>query len=413
MRYVALLTQAIAKIRPHLLLLFQPIRTSVATTLPILQFSVLLPHQQPLYQFLATHAPRAAVEVQLAYVNAARLYYETAFRRYVRELKRILPRWAEPSGSVARGIKDPQPYAEERLQFALPNAALAPVVLAYMSEDASFRASPEHLFHTLALVLSDTACSEYAFLARFFAGAGMRDTNEASAMPAASMLSLTQEEKEEHDAHAAITAETWRQVMEPALSHFHDFREAVLGVPNPPLLMLLTTATLAQALLDLARARRCLSPELETAYMRHILGTWPLIARALDAEVGALKALSISGDRAARAAGLLERWTASEVPTNLAQEKRDVGEQLQGLLRAYVDVVKKCTQLNTQEGTLSSGLSRMRAELHRLLREYKTYAASHAATLAPAALCTSVAEQLDTPEAPSWAALATELGART
>ena len=415
-------TQAVAKIRPHLLALLQPIRTSVATTLPILQFSVLLPHNQPLYQFLAAHAPRAAVEVQLAYVNAARLYYETAFRRYVRELKRILPRWHETTGSVAGAVRGAPSFPAERLQFARPHTASAPVVLAYMSEDAAFRAAPEHLFHTLALVFSDTACSEYAFLARFFSGVGMRDVHDT--MPAESMLSLGASEAEEHASHAAVTHETWRQVMEPAIAHFHELREAVLATPNLPVAELLVTTSLTQALLDAARTRHCLAPELESAYMRHLLDTWPLIARAFDAEVGALKALSVGAPGAPRATSLLERWTApaAETPTDLAQRKEGAAELLDRVNSAYVALYTACLHIHSaHEGTLTSGLTRLRAELFRLAREHKAYVQSHPTSAsdpaAPKTLCHAVAQKLRaashdthaTQEADAWAQLAEQL----
>ena len=112
---------AISKVFPYLTRLFEPIRTSVTTSLPILQSSVLLPHHQPLYQFLALHAPRVAIEVQLSYINAARLYYETAFRRYVRELRKILQRWTEPATLVAWAYKQSSPataqYEPERLSL--------------------------------------------------------------------------------------------------------------------------------------------------------------------------------------------------------------------------------------------------------------------------------------------------------
>jgi hypothetical protein len=51
----------------------------------VLQTSVLLKYS-PLYAFLYRQARDVAQEVQRAYVGAARLYYETGFRRYSRSL---------------------------------------------------------------------------------------------------------------------------------------------------------------------------------------------------------------------------------------------------------------------------------------------------------------------------------------
>lgn len=58
----------------------------MAANIQVLQTSVLLKYHRPLYAFLARHAPRVAIDVQRSYIAAARLYYETAFRRYTRAL---------------------------------------------------------------------------------------------------------------------------------------------------------------------------------------------------------------------------------------------------------------------------------------------------------------------------------------
>ena len=194
-------------------------------------------------------APRVAIEVQLAYINAARLYYETAFRRYVRELRRILQRWIEPASLVASAYKHPDAqYAAERQQYARPLTDVA-AVLACQSEDVNFKASPEHLFHTLALVFLDTACTEYAFLARFFAGTEMRlDVYDASGVPSYNLLSLSPEEERLHE--SIVTRESWLQVMEPAISYFSEFHDAVLTMPSAPVLQHLTISNLTQSLLS-------------------------------------------------------------------------------------------------------------------------------------------------------------------
>lgn len=51
----------------------------------VIQTSVLLKYS-PLYAFLQRHAPSVAHELQRSYIGAARMYYETGFRRYVRSL---------------------------------------------------------------------------------------------------------------------------------------------------------------------------------------------------------------------------------------------------------------------------------------------------------------------------------------
>lgn len=51
----------------------------------VVQTSVLLKYK-PLFAFLQNYAPNVAQEVQRAYSGAARTYYETGFRRYIRSL---------------------------------------------------------------------------------------------------------------------------------------------------------------------------------------------------------------------------------------------------------------------------------------------------------------------------------------
>jgi vacuolar protein sorting-associated protein 52 len=51
----------------------------------VMQTSILLKYR-PLFGFLQRQAPNVAHEVQRSYVGAARMYYETGFRRYIRSL---------------------------------------------------------------------------------------------------------------------------------------------------------------------------------------------------------------------------------------------------------------------------------------------------------------------------------------
>ena len=57
----------------------------MTTNMHIVQTTVFLKYR-PLYTFLMRHAASVATEVQKAYVAAARVYYETGFRRYMRSL---------------------------------------------------------------------------------------------------------------------------------------------------------------------------------------------------------------------------------------------------------------------------------------------------------------------------------------
>lgn len=73
------------KLRAYFLALLQPIRTNMSTNMQVLQTSVLLKYQ-PLFAFLQRNAADVANEIQRAYAGAARTYYETGFRRYIRSL---------------------------------------------------------------------------------------------------------------------------------------------------------------------------------------------------------------------------------------------------------------------------------------------------------------------------------------
>jgi len=73
------------KLRAFFLALLQPIRTNMSTNMQILQSSVLLKYRS-LFEFLQRNAADVANEIQRSYVGAARMYYETGFRRYIRTL---------------------------------------------------------------------------------------------------------------------------------------------------------------------------------------------------------------------------------------------------------------------------------------------------------------------------------------
>lgn len=198
---------AALKIRSHLVAPFNLFRTSVTTNLQVLQTSVLLPHHQPLYAFLARQMPRIAIDVQRAYVAAARLFFETGFRRYARALGQIHKRGYKkdhgmssivsvPSnstgvlaglfgggGSTKTTAQGTDPYLTEssRLAHSLlsDNEEAPPVILGYMSDTATYLAPPEALFRSLSLVFFDNACSEFTFLVRYFEALSTVDTAAA------------------------------------------------------------------------------------------------------------------------------------------------------------------------------------------------------------------------------------------
>ena len=80
--------KATGKIRAFFLAILKPIKSSMTTNMQVIQTSVLLKYR-PLYTFLQRRAPNVASEFQKSYIAAARVYYETGFRRYTRSLSWI------------------------------------------------------------------------------------------------------------------------------------------------------------------------------------------------------------------------------------------------------------------------------------------------------------------------------------
>ncbi len=111
------------KLRAFLMGPHATIRASVTTNLQVIQTSVLLRHHRPLYAFLSRQMPRAAIDVQRSYVGAARLYFETAFRRYARSLGVVRKRW--PSRRRGRSLPTRTPLRVGMQQRRSPASNLA------------------------------------------------------------------------------------------------------------------------------------------------------------------------------------------------------------------------------------------------------------------------------------------------
>ncbi|PWN46639.1 hypothetical protein IE53DRAFT_391189, partial [Violaceomyces palustris] len=206
------------KLRAYLIAPFTSIKSSVTTNIQVLQTSILLKHHRPFYAFLARQTPRVAIDVQRSYVAAARMYFETAFRRYFRSLGAIKGRWSEngtssitdpsvgssstssslgfakglgsaggasaaamaflsrpSSGGSARissqdlsAVEGSDPWMMDPTRFDHAKFEGPGIILGYMADDPAFKATPESLFRSASLVLIDNACSEYTFLVRYF-----------------------------------------------------------------------------------------------------------------------------------------------------------------------------------------------------------------------------------------------------
>jgi vacuolar protein sorting-associated protein 52 len=125
----------------------------MSSNLPVLQSNFLAKYA-PLYTFLRHWATDVAEEIRAVYIVAVRTYYETGFRRYIRNLTQIkVCTWALPrlllstcatqsrSNEKATPLTTPDRSEEELdLEQITQNASVfgAGVTLAFMADTKSF-----------------------------------------------------------------------------------------------------------------------------------------------------------------------------------------------------------------------------------------------------------------------------------
>ncbi|KAG8765683.1 hypothetical protein FRC12_007359 [Ceratobasidium sp. 428] len=314
----ALRISAAGKIRGFFLGLLQPIRTNISTNMHVLQTSVFLKYR-PLFAFLQRHAPSIAQEFQHAYVAAARLYYETGFRRYARSLGYIKARTVDKPSLIGTlpsdSVPDPPPLTN-RLQYSKLEGS--GVTLAYMADDAKTKEPLEALFRSLLLVLLDNASAEHAFISSFFhqdpspprpkvgsrivSGIIFEDADEQSEMGDDSVpisrtasASITDGDGVKRGPSNSVKEEQafvdglWKQIMDPALEYCQTFVKSALD-PPPPLVPLLTIIRLTENIYLEASKRGC--RPLETFLLGQRLTMWPLFQKDMGLQVESLKKLA-------------------------------------------------------------------------------------------------------------------------
>jgi len=456
---------AATKIRPALLAPLNSIRTNVSTNLQVLQSSVLLAqHYRPLYAFLARHASRVSIDVQRAYVAAARLYFETGFRRYARVLTTIRNRSLAQDVHVlmgeevpaagfgasavaflsrnARTEKDVDPHANDtwlqwdikRLKCARSNGPT--VLLAYQADDANLRASPELLYRSLSLVLFDNACSEYAFIVRFFdqlpsptslaeddydeededeaedtvgeLGSGFNGSFSLASGPSrrrsvTNITRLTMKEQRTQQGRVAAD-ELWKQVMEPALGHWLSFIKVVLNASAtpPPLLSLATMLRLTAHLLSASLARGA-SSVLHPVLLAFRNEAGPLLRKSLEdniesvrkvADVAAAAAgvsTSTGSENAGGAGGLfggLVRVAAGGGGTTPEKVTDDFVRLVASRYARAYSSLAELSEEGDDEGYIFNEMFRMRSELERLIHAQAKRAAKTSAAAQHLALGT-------------------------
>ncbi|KAF4619757.1 hypothetical protein D9613_005158 [Agrocybe pediades] len=307
---------AATKLRAFFLALFQPIRSSVTTNMQVIQTSVLLKYS-PLFGFLQRQATAVATELQRAYVGAARLYYETGFRRYARALGVIKSRTVEKFETLVNIQTDPS-INLERLQHGKIDGP--GVTLAYMADDKTHKEHVEALLRSLLLVFLDNATAEYTFISTFFSSQKTLQPPEPQ-VPASSAIlspdggtftevrsptdsdfeglrpmssttpglggfvSFVAKSKEEQ---ATIDA-LWKQVMDPVMEYCNAFVRSILD-PIPPAIPLLTMIRIAEDIVAEIQKRHC--PPGETYIFGLSLQMWPVFQKGMTEHVDSLKNLS-------------------------------------------------------------------------------------------------------------------------
>ncbi|KZW04122.1 Vps52-domain-containing protein [Exidia glandulosa HHB12029] len=384
---------AASKIRALFLALLQPIRSNMSTNIHVLQTSVLLKYQ-PLFAFLQRQAAPVALEVQRAYAGAARVYYETGFRRYARTLSQVLARFPEKADFIANATvpisldgKGASLVDVERLTNATINGPA--VTLAYQADDKNFREHVEGLFRSLHLVLLDNATAEYSFILAFFTAtrspsapsfpASRREsatTLEPSPFspsvpfspleetmsdiggitPTARRFSinlheLARQNKEEKTALDAL----WKSVLDPAVEYCQNFVKTALAGP-PTVIALLSMIRLNEAVLSEVQTRGGCAP-LETYLIGLRLAMWPVFQNQMNAHHDGLKKLADSA-----AGGLLSRGAVKDATVQA------VAQRFCAMFLSFVSLAGD----EADEAMVFSQMLRLRQEVIRLITTQST-----------------------------------------
>ncbi|KAH9938264.1 Sac2 family-domain-containing protein [Fomitopsis serialis] len=382
---------AATKLRTFFLALLQPIRSSMTTNMQVLQMSIFLKYK-PLFVFLQRQASSVANEVQRAYVGAARTYYETGFRRYIRSLGYVKARTIDKADLITAGAAEVKEEAEvdfDRLGSSRINGP--GVVLAHIAEDKSFKEPIEALVRSLLLVLMDNASAEYAFVTTFFATEQRRSMHQkqssGSIRSPTSLLSPTDGNSE--DGHSVVSSDygasprqritsigsiialtevngttrdpkeeqtalnaVWKQIMDPVLEYCQTFLRSVLE-PAPPVVPLLIMIRLTEDVMAELQKRNC--GPLETFIFSIRLQMWPVFQKAMGEHIDSVKRLAEG-----TTSSLFRRGT---VTTDLA---------VANICRRYVVLFNSFIALTDQaeETMIFSNLMRLRLELSKLIASH-------------------------------------------
>ncbi|KAK7695969.1 hypothetical protein QCA50_000608 [Cerrena zonata] len=379
---------AATKLRGFFLNMLQPIRTSMTTNMQVVQTSILLKYR-PLYGFLQRHAVNVANEIQRAYVGAARTYFETGFRRYIRSLGWVKARATEKADTIVTSAgevaEDPNVNVERLAHARIDGPG---VTLAYLAESKTYKEPVESIFRSLMLVLMDNATAEYTFVITFFSteeqGNHRKEASGNSLLSPPSLLSPTSGDFDElrsnppsdygpssprrrpvsfgsavnialADPEATMREEQshfnniWKQIMDPVLEYCKIFIKSVLE-PAPAVVPLLTMIRLVEDVMAEVQKRNC-NP-LETFIFSLRIQLWPAFQKGMADHIEALKNY---GDGAS--ASFFRRGTVTT----------DAG--IAHICQRYAIIFNSFIALtaSSEETMIFSNLLRLRQELSKLI----------------------------------------------
>lgn len=370
---------AATKLRAFFLALFRPIRGSVTTNMQVIQTSVLLKYT-PLFAFLQRQAPNVAHELQRSYVGAARVYYETGFRRYVRSLGWIKARSIEKHASIVASEREGD-LKVDAAHLAYAKIEGTGVTLAYMADDKNHKEPVEALLRSLLLVFMDNATAEYTFATAFFSYDATIPTGESSGsmMSPAAFLSpdrrtFTEQrsmagsdyggqrvrsagmvsanglpiDAGQKEAQATVDA-IWKQIMDPVLGYCETFVRSVLE-PIPPSIPLLTMIRLTEDVILEVQKRNCSPVEFFVFGLR--LQMWPVFQKSMGEQIDALKKLAEGAS-----SGYFSR-----APTTTDASVMSICKRYTTLFNSFINLTDQ-----EEETMIFSNLLRLRQELSKLI----------------------------------------------
>ncbi|THV08393.1 vacuolar sorting protein [Dendrothele bispora CBS 962.96] len=369
---------AATKLRAFFLALFQPIRSSVTTNMQVLQTSVLIKYR-PLFTFLQHQAPTVANEVQRSYIGAARTYYETGFRRYIRSLGWLKSRCTDKFEPITTGEKE---GSEVTLHLdRLSNAKLdgPSVTLAYMADDKAHKEPVEALLRSILIVFMDNTTAEYTFIKTFFPSeshgrsidsdtatlsptsllsptleqpsisgsdyGGTRSRAGSVSLPSMPQVSASKDEQANNDA-------IWKQIFDPVTEYVQTFVKTIID-PSPPVISLLTMIRLTERVLAEVENREC--PPGITFLFGIRLQLWPVFQKLMNENIEAVKRVAEGSG-----SGYFSRAVTIAEGT------------VKHLCNRYVTLFTAFVSLTDQEEEtmIFSNLLRVRQELEKVIQKY-------------------------------------------